>query len=75
MYGITADQLDAAIIDDLQEYCAHNGMSKQMYDRIFKDNDGYKGRPICQTIRLVIEAFRYSQEQEPAKKPSRRIQK
>ena len=57
-YGITADELHALMIDDLKAYCVHHGLDAKMIARIFLDNDGEAGRPLEQTVRLVIEAFR-----------------
>lgn len=59
MYGISADELHEMIIDDLKDLCIHESVSAEMIARIFTDNDGERGRPLHQTIRLVLTAIRY----------------
>lgn len=63
-YGITADELHALIIADLKSHCKHMQMPLEMFDRIFTDNDGEAGRPLEQTIRLVVNAFAYGDVSE-----------
>ena len=58
-YRISADELHARVIADLKSYCEHQGLAPAMFARIFTDNSGESGRPLEQTIRLVINAFRY----------------
>jgi len=62
LYGITAGELHGRIIADLKSYCRHDGLDDAMFARIFTDNDGEAGRPLEQTIRLVVDAFRYREK-------------